>query len=158
MTTEKTTPKRIGAALLTLALTGCAQVIGIDEFTLGGEGGGSGSGGQTVDPCNEVHGCKREAADNLTALPTVNISFDPSGYEPPCVRAKAGATVKFDGQAYNFENVSIAGGVSPTVDPDSPIKNPIPADVSAASFVLGSECSYPYFSPSLGNAGVIFIQ
>lgn len=155
MTTEKTTPKRIGAALLTLALTGCAQVIGIDEFTLGSEGD---TGGMPADPCNEVHGCKRGDATDQTGLPTVNIGFDASGYKPACILVDAGVTVKFSSQAFTFDDVSIEGGVSSTADPDSPIKNPMPADVLTASFVLGSECSYPYFSTSIGKAGVIFTQ
>jgi hypothetical protein len=104
--------------LLGLTLTGCAQVIGIDEFTLTG---GSGGTGEPVDVCNDVHGCKREAV-------------------------------------YSFGDLPIEGGVLPTPDPNSPIKNPsMPTDMTA-SFTLGSACSYPYFSEEYAHTGVIFIQ
>jgi hypothetical protein len=139
--------------LLGLTLTGCAQVIGIDEFTLTG---GSGGTGEPVDVCNDVHGCKRETATDYTGLPTVSLGFGASGFDSPCVLVDSGATVTFDGGGYTFEDIPIAGGVKPTADPNSPIKNPMPANVTTASFTLGSECSYPYFMTTIGKTGVIF--
>ncbi|UQA62819.1 hypothetical protein [Polyangium aurulentum] len=155
MTARKTTPRRFGAALFALTLTGCAQVIGIEDFTLTG---GPGGGGEPVDVCNEVHGCTREMAENWTALSTITVNFGASGFETPCILARAGMSVTFDAGGFTFEQVPIAGGVYPTEDPDSPIKNPVPGNMSTASFTLGSDCSYPYFLQTTAETGVIFIQ
>lgn len=156
MTAQKITLRRFGAALFALTLTGCAQVIGIDDFTLTG---GSASSGEPVDPCNDVHGCKRELAEDLTGVSPANIGFGSTGYEPRCAIVQSGATVEFKGSGYTFDELPIAGGVFPTVDASSPIQNPSPSTSSTATFILGSACSYPYFSPgALEKTGVIFIE
>jgi len=155
MTARKTIPRRFGAALFALTLTGCAQVIGIDDFTL--TGGPSGGGGEPVDVCNEVHGCTRETAEDFVGVSPLIVKFGAAGFQTPCILAKSGVTVTFDSGSYTFEKIPIAGGVAPMADPDSPIKNPDPANVTTASFPLGSECSYPFFMTTSGKGGVIFI-
>lgn len=162
MTAQRSTPRRFEAALLAFALAGCAQVIGIDEFTVADTSNGSGSasgsgGGPPADPCNAVHGCNREMATDFTGLGTVHVNFDSTGYTPPCIVVDPGATLSLDGQGYTFEDVPVTGGVLPMPDALSPIQNPDPPGVMSASFPLGSACSYPYFSPLLNKAGVVFV-
>lgn len=183
MTSERTPPRFFGMALLTLALTGCAQVIGIDDFTVdegagnasgpgsgsgsnsgsGGSGSGTGSGtggGEPMNICEAVHGCTLGMADNQTASPNVYIGFTLSGYDPNCALVKAGSTVIFISQSYNFDEVPIQGGVIGKPDMGSPIKNPSDTTMNEVSIPLPlpGECAYPYYSPKTGKTGVIFIE
>ena len=166
MAASRTSWWRIGAALLLcVGASGCAGVVGIEEFSLadakgaGGSGasggGGGGGGGTVVDVCTAVHGCTRDGAEDLRAASTVHISFNDAGYMPRCILVRSGKTMSFEG---DFAQIPIAGGVFPDEDQDSPIKNPTDPMAIVAPFVLSGACAFPYFSPKTGKTGVIFLE
>jgi hypothetical protein len=156
MVAARTSWRRIGVALLLwVGSSGCAGVVGIEEFSLKGAEGPGGGGGPVVDVCTAVHGCTREGAEDLRAASTVHISFGDAGYDPRCILVRSDKTMSFEG---NFAQVPIAGGVSPNEDPDSPIKNPTDPTAMVAPFVLSGACAFPYFSPMTGQTGAIFLE
>ena len=158
----RSTSGTISAAFLLLsALTGCAGVVGIEDFSVGQStgGGGSGSGGGApVDVCNAVHGCTRETAKDETGLTGVYISFSETAYSPRCIVIDSGTTVTFKSLTGTFVQVPLSGGVFPTVDPASPLETPADATSTETSFTLSGACSFPYFSSSNGQTGVIFVK
>jgi hypothetical protein len=158
----RSTSGMISAAFLLLsALTGCAEVVGIEDFSVGQAtgGGGSGSGGGApVDACNAVHGCARATAKDETGLTGVYISFSETTYTPRCIVIDSGTTVTFKSITGTFVQVPLAGGVFPEVDPESPIKTPSDQTSTETSFTLSGACSFPYFSSSNGQTGVIFVE
>jgi hypothetical protein len=174
MTLERTPLRLFGIALLSVALTSCAQVIGIEDFTVdegagnasGGGGasgsstGGSSSSGQPVNICESVHGCTRGAAEDKTLNANVYIDFSPLGYDPQCIVVKEGSTVIFQSTSFTFGDMPIQGGVLGMPDMESPMQNPADMTAKMASFPLPvpGECAYPYYSPESGPAGVIFIE
>jgi hypothetical protein len=162
MAAARTSWGMIGAVLLlSLASAGCAQVVGIDEFSLAkaGSAGDAGCGGETaVGVCAAVHDCTRDGATDLTRAPDIYISFSEAGYNSRCIRADSGVKVNFSSTMTNFDQIPIAGGIFPDVDPCSPIKNPADPMAMQASFVLSGACAFPYFSPMTGQTGAIFLE
>ena len=156
----RSTPRMIGAALFPLlALLGCAQVVGIEEFSVGqATSGGGGDGGATVDVCNAVHGCTRATAMDETGVSVFYISFSETAYTPRCILIDSGTKVTFKSTLGTFVDVPLAGGVIPNADPMSPLKTPTDPTSTEASFVLSGACSFPYFSKSHGQTGVIFVE
>jgi hypothetical protein len=163
MTLERNPTRLFGMALLTLALTGCAQVIGIEDFTVGDGAsteGGSSSGGQPVDICEAVHGCTYNEDDplmNHIGAPELYISFNATQYDPRCAIVDDGTSVVFKSETHTFNDIPLSGGVFPKVDPESPLKTPADPTKTEEAFTLSGKCAYPYFSTTNGLTGVIFI-
>ncbi len=149
------------ASALALVTAGCAEIVGVEDFTVAqGAASGGSSGAMMDDPCIKVHGCDGETAKDETSISTdtVNIAFDKDGYRPRCVRILPGTKVNFNSLS-TFVDFPIAGGIYPDVDPSSPIKNPADPSVHEVEFTLSGDCVFPYFSPPNGGTmnGAIFV-
>jgi hypothetical protein len=159
MAMRSTSGMMSSAFFLLSALAGCAEVVGIEDFSVGqATGGGGNGGGAPVDTCNAVHGCARETAKDETGLTGVYINFSETAYTPRCIVIDSGATVTFTSVTATFVQVPLAGGVFPEVDPESLIKTPSDQTSTETSFTLAGACSFPYFSTSNGQTGVIFVK
>ena len=163
MTMRSTSGMTSVAVFLLSTLTGCAEVVGIEDFSVGqatggGGGGGGSGGGAPVDSCNAVHGCTRATAKDETGLTGVYISFSETTYTPRCIVIDSGTTVTFKSVTGTFVQVPLAGGVFPEVDPASPLETPADQTSTETSFTLAGACSFPYFSTSNGQTGVIFVK
>jgi plastocyanin len=170
--TPRTRPRILSATVVALsflasasatASAGCAAVVGVEDFSVEGEGAtaSASSGGPMINVCQEVHGCRRETAEDHTVdvNTTVSVGFDEKGYSPACIRIQTGWKVKFNSAMHTFANYSIAGGIAPKVEPESPITE-TKASVNEATFTIpGEKCGYPYFSPDAPNThkGAIFV-
>jgi hypothetical protein len=143
---------------------GCAAVVGVEDFTVDGEGSGAGasasSGGPMIDVCEEVHGCTRNMAFDYTIDPgsTVGVGFNEKGYDPPCIRILNGKNVNFNSSTHTFIDYPIAGGIAPDVDPMSPIKETTSA-AKAMAFTISGGCGFPFFSTKAPDThkGAIFV-
>lgn len=140
-----------------LALAGCAEVVGIEDFTVSEA---SSSTGPLVDACTEVHGCTRVMATDYTQIPgdEVGVSFDATGYDPRCIRVRSGTKVIFNSSS-TFAEFPIVGGIYPNEDSTSQIQPPDP-NAMVATFQLSGRCSFPYFSRTNGAVlnGAVFIS
>jgi len=160
-------PRMLPAAVvalssLAIAPSGCAAVVGVEDFTVEEGSGATNSTGTSIgSSCDKVHDCDRMTANNYTVMAggTVYVSFDETGYNPPCIRIINGVNVTFNSSSHTFVEIPLAGGISPKVDPDSDIKE-VNTSANEATFeIAGEECVYPYFSPKfpVTHRGAVFI-
>jgi hypothetical protein len=170
--TPRTRPRILSATVVALsflasasaiASAGCAAVVGVEDFSVEGEGAtaSTSSGGSMINVCQEVHGCRRETAEDHTVDVSmiVSVGFDETGYSPACIRVLPAWKVRFNSAMHTFADYRIAGGIAPNVDKSSPITE-TGAAVDEASFTIPSgDCGYPYFSPDAPNThkGAIFV-
>lgn len=150
---------------MTLTTTGCAEVVGIEDFSVDETSTSSPSGGSSgmmaIDPCGDVHGCTRDDAIIYTGelMETINVEFKTTGYEPRCIRIRTDQRVNFNSDGITFQEIPIQGGIFPNPDPKSPIQPP--PDLKATEMIVEfppTGCGYPYYSPSNGATlqGVVY--
>jgi hypothetical protein len=153
----------VALSSLAVAPSGCAAVVGVEDFTVEGEGpGATTSTGTSMEiSCDKVHDCDRMTATNYTVMAggTVYVSFNATGYNPPCIRILNGVNVTFNSSTHSFVDIPLAGGISPDVDPGSDIKEVSTSAKDATFEIAGEECVYPFFSPKFPetHTGAVFI-
>ena len=160
-------PRMLPAAVVALsslavAPSGCAAVVGVEDFTVEGEGPGTGSTGTSMeDVCRKkVHGCERGTADNYAddVETEVFVSFGDGGYKPPCIRIRSEMQVIFNSGTHTFAQIPLVGGIAPVVDKTSAI--PLTESMSSdATITFPEGCIHPYFSPKLpaSHQGVVYV-
>ncbi len=173
----KTAPWRLALSFSTLGLlaacgdsgstSSSTTSTGATTSTTGGGGAGgtsstTGTGGTGGNP-DLVNGCDPKTATDRTADATVNVDFGGAlglTYDPPCIKIKAGSSVKFVG---TFAVHPLLGGTvtgaTATPDAASPIKETTSG--MEATFVLPAAGTFPYYCGehfSTGMTGAVFVE
>jgi hypothetical protein len=105
----------------------------------------------TMPVYGQDHGCTFEDADEPTEESEITLQWTNPHHR--CIVVIEGTTVIWDG---NFNTHPLAGGVTPTKNPSSPISS---TNDDIGSFTFNTEDSFPYFCRThLGNmTGVIYV-
>lgn len=127
---------------------------------MGGAGGGEGGAGGAGGGSNLINGCDPAMATDQTGDPTATIMTMGLAYSPKCVRISTGTEVTFNS---DFTLHPLRGGtvegVTPTEDPNSPIKATNTGMM--AKFTFPAKGTYGFYCnnhAAAGMAGAIFVE